>query len=58
METIKAKKRCCEDRPRCKRCAVVCQRLEHAGYLERVDKRRWTVLALPPKSAVKAARKR
>ena len=55
-ETIKAKKKCCNDTPRCKRCPVVCQRLEAAGYLERKSKRRWLVAAAPPKKVRKAAR--
>ena len=55
---VKAKKRCCEDDPRCKRCPVVCRRLEQAGYLERVRRRRWVVLAPPPKKVLKALRAR
>ena len=53
---MKSKKRCCKDRPRCKRCPVVCKRLENAGYAERQDKRTWTLLVIPPKKALKAAR--
>lgn len=55
---IKAKKRCCEDDPRCKRCPVVCKRLDRAGYFERVTKRRWVVLTPPPKKVLKALRAR
>lgn len=58
MDLVKAKKRCCKDSPRCKRCPVVCKRLEREGYLERASKRRWTVLTLPTKAELKAARKR
>ena len=54
--TLKAKKRCCKSKPRCKRCPVVCKRLEQAGYLHREGKRTWTVEHKPPKGAVKAAR--
>jgi hypothetical protein len=54
--TIKAKAKCCKDKPRCKRCAVVCKRLEKAGYLERQSKRRYVVTDKPPKKALKAAR--
>jgi hypothetical protein len=57
-ERIKAKKKCCKDKPRCKRCPVVCKRLEAGGYVERESKRRWVVLAVPPKKALKAARAR
>ena len=56
--TIKSKKSCCKDKPRCKRCPVVCKRLAKAGYLERRSKRRWEVLELPPKKALAAARAR
>jgi hypothetical protein len=54
--TIKTKKSCCKDRPRCKRCPVVCKRLAAAGYLERESKRRWRVAAEPPKKVLKSAR--
>jgi hypothetical protein len=53
---VKAKKKCCKSGPRCKRCPVVCKRLEAAGYLERESKRRWRTTAAPPKKALKAAR--
>jgi len=55
---VKSKKKCCEDKPRCKRCPVVCKRLAAGGYLERESKRRWVVLERPPKKALKAARAR
>jgi hypothetical protein len=54
--SIKAKKRCCKDKPRCKSCAVVCKRLEQAGYAVREDKREWRLLVIPPTKALKAAR--
>jgi hypothetical protein len=53
---IKSKKRCCKDTPRCKNCAVVCKRLESAGYAEREGKREWRLLVIPPKKVLKAAR--
>jgi len=38
---VKTKKRCCHDRPRCKKCPVVWKRLSNAGVAERdVDDRR------------------
>ncbi|MDQ6749361.1 MAG: hypothetical protein M3Z33_01190 [Actinomycetota bacterium] len=37
--SVKAKKRCCQERPRCKRCPVVLRRLERAGRAERTGKR-------------------
>jgi hypothetical protein len=54
--TVTAKKRCCKDKPRCKRCPVVCKRLEQAGHAEKVGARTFVVIA--PKKAVKAARAR
>jgi hypothetical protein len=54
-KTVKTKKRCCKDRPRCKKCPVVCKRLELAGCAERVDKRTW-VLVDVSKKQLKAAR--
>ena len=35
MSIVKTKKRCCRDRPRCKKCPVVWKRLEAAGVAER-----------------------
>jgi hypothetical protein len=32
---VKTKKRCCRDRPRCKKCPVVWKRLSNAGVAER-----------------------
>lgn len=57
-ETLTAKKRCCQDRPRCKRCPVTLKRLSAAGLLERTGKREYAVVAKVPKKAVKAARAR
>jgi len=54
--TIDTKATCCKSRPRCKRCPVVCKRLEAAGYLERESKRTWVVERKVPKKALKAAR--
>jgi hypothetical protein len=53
---LKAKKRCCKDKPRCKRCPVVCKRLTAMGYAEQVGKRRFVLDGKPPKKARKAAR--
>ena len=55
---IKTKKRCCQSGPRCKRCPVVCKRLENLGYAERESKRRWTLVAMPPKKVLAGARTR
>jgi hypothetical protein len=35
---VRAKAKCCKDRPRCKRCPVVLERLEKAGIAERTKK--------------------
>ncbi len=40
---VKAKARCCQDRPRCKRCPVVLERMEKAGIAERTKKRTYRV---------------
>jgi hypothetical protein len=55
---VKAKGKCCKDSPRCKRCPVVCKRLETAGLLERTGKRTWVLAAPVPKKQLKAARAR
>jgi hypothetical protein len=55
-KAIKAKSRCCKDRPRCKSCPVVCKRLEAEGYVERESRRRWRLVVVPPKKVLKAAR--
>jgi hypothetical protein len=36
MPEVKPKKKCCADRPRCKRCPVVLKRLQKAGLAERL----------------------
>jgi hypothetical protein len=58
MTTVKTKKRCCKDKPRCKKCPVVWKRLEAAGYAERQDTRHYVVALAVPKKAMKAARAR
>jgi hypothetical protein len=35
---VKAKAKCCKDKPRCKRCPVVLARMEKAGIAERTKK--------------------
>jgi adenine-specific DNA glycosylase len=57
-KTIRAKKTCCKDDPRCKRCPVVLKRLAAAGHAEREDRRSYTLADKPPKKALKAARAR
>ncbi len=57
-KVIRTKKRCCQSNKRCKRCPVVCKRLEKAGYAERDAKRQWTLVVIPPKKVLAAARVR
>ncbi len=54
--TVKAKKRCCKDSPRCKKCPVVMKKLERQGLAERHSKFEYTVRA--KKRDIKAARAR
>ncbi len=55
--TVKVKKKCCKDRPRCKKCPVTCKRLEKAGKAERLTKRTY-VLVDVTKQDLRAARAR
>ena len=56
--TVKVKKKCCKDSPRCKKCPVVLKKLDKAGYAERVSKRVYVLELKPPKKVLKAARSR
>jgi hypothetical protein len=47
---VKVKKKCCKDRPRCKRCPVVLKRLEKEGYATRLSKRDYVVIDIPKKA--------
>jgi hypothetical protein len=58
MAKLTAKQKCCKDRPRCKTCPVVLKRLSDDGYLERLDLRKYKVIAKPKKSALATARVR
>jgi hypothetical protein len=57
---VKAKRPCCQSRPRCKRCPVVLDRLERAGLATRPKKRKKGFKLSPQltKADVKAARRR
>jgi uncharacterized protein with PIN domain len=55
---IKAKKRCCQDRPRCKKCPAVLKRLANEGVATRLDKRHYELSPELGKKQLKAARKR
>jgi hypothetical protein len=54
-KAVKAKKRCCKDRPRCKRCPVVLKRLEAQGLAVKSG-RRYVVSKRLKKKQLKAAR--
>jgi len=55
---MKAKKKCCKDKPRCKKCPVVLLRLSKAGCAERLDRLQYEVEKKIPKKVLKAARAR
>jgi hypothetical protein len=55
---VKTKKRCCKNGPRCKRCPVVCKRLEKAGLADRLELRIYRVSAAVTKKELKLARAR
>jgi hypothetical protein len=54
--TVKAKKRCCKDDPRCKRCPVVLKRLARAGLATREGKRTFRLSEDLKKRHYRAAR--
>ena len=55
---VKTKRRCCRSGPRCKRCPVVCKRLEKDGLAERLELRVYKVSGGVTKKQLKAARAR
>jgi hypothetical protein len=55
---VKTKRRCCKSGPRCKRCPVVCKRLEKQGLAERLELRLYKVSGTVSKKQLKAARAR
>jgi hypothetical protein len=57
-KVVKTKKRCCKSDPRCKRCPVVCKRLEKKGLAERLELRLYLVSGGVTKKQMKAARAR
>jgi hypothetical protein len=58
LKLVKPKKRCCKSRPRCKRCQVVCKRIDKQGLAERRNDGRYVILDLMTKKQLKAARAR
>ena len=53
---MRCKRKCCQSQPRCKRCPVVWKQLAKQGYAERESRRRYVVIDVVPKRAVKSAR--
>lgn len=58
MAKVTAKKKCCQDKPRCQTCPVVLKRLSDAGHLDRLDLRKYKMISKPKKSVLAAARTR
>ena len=56
MRIVKPRKRCCKSRPRCKRCPVVCKRLQTQGLATRRDDGRFVLSVELRKKQLKAAR--
>jgi hypothetical protein len=55
-KVVKPRKRCCKSRPRCKRCPVVCRRLERQGLATRRRDGRYVLAVTLRKKQFKAAR--
>lgn len=55
-ERLKAKKKCCKDKPRCARCPVVLKRLVAAGVAERTGPRSYVLSPAVSKRQISAAR--
>ena len=55
---IKPKRRCCKSGPRCKRCPVVCKRLEKQGLAVKLVDGRYELAVTVRKKHLKAARAR
>jgi hypothetical protein len=56
-KAIKPKKKCCKDRPRCKRCPVVLKRLQTRGFAERREDGNYVIVDVLTKKDLKAARR-
>ncbi len=53
---VKTKKKCCKSGPRCKRCPVVCKRLEKRGLATKRPDGRFELSVKLRKKQLKAAR--
>ncbi|WP_460459031.1 hypothetical protein [Angustibacter peucedani] len=58
VPVVTAKKKCCRDKPRCKKCPVTLKRLAEMGYADREDRRVFVVVPKVPKKVMKVARQR
>jgi hypothetical protein len=56
LRRVKTKKKCCKSRPRCRRCPVVCKRLEQQDLAIRESKFSYLVSLDIKKKTLKAAR--
>ncbi|CAA9502886.1 MAG: hypothetical protein AVDCRST_MAG30-2021 [uncultured Solirubrobacteraceae bacterium] len=54
--TIEPKKKCCRDKPRCKRCPVVCKRLAKQGLAEKTADGTFVLSVTVKKKHLRAAR--
>jgi hypothetical protein len=55
---VKVKKKCCESRPRCKRCPAALRKLERRGLATRKSKRHYVISLEATKKDIKKARRR
>jgi len=53
---VKPKRKCCKSKPRCKRCPVVCKRLQKQGLASKRDDGRFVLSKELRKKQLKAAR--
>jgi hypothetical protein len=58
VSRVVAKKKCCRDETRCKKCPVTLKRLVDAGYADREDRRVFVVVHKVPKKVMRLARVR
>jgi hypothetical protein len=52
------KRKCCDDKPRCRSCPKVWDRLASCGWAVQTDRREFVVVHDIPSSVLKVARKR
>ena len=54
---VTVKKRCCDDRPRCRSCPKVWDRLASCGWAVQTGRRQFVTVGAIPTSVLKMARK-